>query len=344
MRAFFVLTRMRVLDVLRSRSSAGFFLALPVVLLVLVGLVFANGQPFERRRMILVDEGTPASPAALDAIAASLEGHDGIRVERGTARGPALGRLDSRMTSAVLVRDADGESLRLVVGPRDRLWAMGVRQVLSVPVEIEVHRTPRWGYVHYLFPGLLTFAVLLAGLFGMGHAMVRYRQSQLLKKLATTPLRRSTFVGAQITARALLVLLQMIVLVVVAALLFDLPLSLGAAAWMALVTTLGLLTFMGAGFALACLVRTEDLMVDVISAVNLPLVFLSEIFFPLDDLPAPLRAIGDVLPSTHMVRLLREVTLYGTHEVGALAPSLLNLALWAAGTFAVSLLAFRWHR
>ena len=114
----------------------------------------------------------------------------------------------------------------------------------------------------------------------MGYTMVRFRQNLFLKKLATTPLRRSTFVGAQIASRSVLVLVQVSLLVVVAVVLFHLPMSLPAAAWTALIAVLGLITFMGVGFVLACLVEAEGVVNDIINSLITPLVLFSEIFFP----------------------------------------------------------------
>ncbi len=206
-----------------------------------------------------------------------------------------------------------------------------------------MRQVPRGGYVHYLFPGILTFSVMLSGLFATGYTLVLYRQNRFLKKLATTPIRKATFVAAQVSARSLLVLAQVALLVAAACLGFGMRCDLVAAGWLLLITTLGLLAFMGVGFALACVIKSEDLVVDVISAVNLPLVLLSEIFFPLGSLPRPLAVVGELLPSTEMVRLSRAVLLYGETSPSALAGGLGGLALWSGASFRLSLLLFKWH-
>jgi ABC-2 type transport system permease protein len=332
-----VLVRMRVLDVTRSSTAAGLFMLLPVVLLAVVGLVFANGHPFERRELILVaSEGS-----RLDSLAGALVRFPEVRVEREATEAIALNKLRSRMANAILI--TGGPQLRLVVGPRDQLFGRGLAEVLPDAPEIEVVELPRWGYVHYLFPGLLTFSVLLAGLFGMGYPMVRYRQNLFLKKLATTPLAKTTFVAAQIAARALLVLAQMALLVAAACVGFALPITVSSSAWLVVFTMLGLLTFMGAGFALAAVIKTEAVIIDVINAVTVPLVLLSEIFFPVSELPAPLPALATLLPSTQMVRLTRSVLLYGVTDARVLLPGVAILAAWTLLTYGTSILVFRWH-
>src|SRR5207248_1098612 len=128
-----------------------------------------------------------------------------------------------------------GSPAVLLVAPRTELLARALVAALPRPPRVEAALVPRWGYVHYLFPGLLTFAVMLAGLFGMGHAMVRFRENLFLKKLATTPLGKGTFVLAQVGARGVLVAAQMALLVLVGALGFGVPIGLVSAAWLAVV-------------------------------------------------------------------------------------------------------------
>lgn len=334
MSAFLVLVRLRVLDVARSKASLGLLMGLPLVLLAVVALVFVDGHPFERRRLVVV--GDPG------ALAASLAALPEVRVERVATRAAALGRLDSRMASAALLVD-EGGAPRLLSSPREAVFARGVAASLSAPVSPEVRPVPRLGYVQYLLPGLLSFSVLIAGLFGVGYAMVRFRESLFLKKLATTPLPRASFVGAQIVARSLLVLAQTALLLVVATVALSLSLSPIAMVWVFALTLLGIVTFLGVGFALATVVRRESMLVDVISAVTTPLVLSSEIFFPVDVLPGPLPALAGALPSTQMVRLVRAVMIEGVVEPGALLPGMLIMGAWALATYALAVVSFRWH-
>ncbi|WP_437493537.1 ABC transporter permease [Sorangium sp. So ce1014] len=340
MSAFWALARLRLLDVLRSASSTSFVLLFPVVLLVVVGFVFMNGHPFEERTIAVV-AGPGAAERPLEALGGELDPARLVHVESEAA---GLARLRARTASAVVVLPRGDGISRVLVGPRDRLFGRGIAASPGVRAELAVVELPRWGYVHYLFPGILTFSVMLAGLFATGYTMVLYRQNRFLKKLATTPMPKAAFVGAQIAARSVLVLGQIALVAAAGALLFDVPFTAVSALWVALVSLLGLLAFMGIGFVLACVLRTEDLVVDIVSAVNLPLVFLSEIFFPLDALPRPLAALGALLPSTHMVQLTREILLFGATDPGQLAGGIAVLAGWTVATFALSLRLFRWHR
>lgn len=338
MSAFSLLVKLRVAEVARKRSSLAFFLILPVILLVTIGLVFMNGHPFERHRVAVVHLD-PDARSTCDELAKRPE----VRLSDEPDEDTAMAKLSSREVSAVIVLMPFGQHARVIVADDQEIIGRGLLAHLPSSTSLTTTKTPHWGYVHYLFPGLLTFAVMLSGLFGMGYFLVRHRQNLFLKKLATTPLPKHTFIAAQIVARALLVLGQMAVLVVIAWLVFALPIRLVALPWVAALTVLGVLVFMGAGFALACVIKTEATMVDVINAITTPLVLLSEIFFPIDELPRPIAAVGGALPTTQLVRLLRAVILHHVTDPRALLPGIAIVCAWLVVTFGVSTFAFRWH-
>ena len=336
MRAFWALARLRTLDVLRSRSSAIFVLLFPMVLLLLVGFVFQKGHPFERRTVVIVDTFGGSGPVKAFAT------YEEIRVEHARTEDEALGKLRAKMASAVVVASADVPT-RLLVGPREQVLGRGLLGLLPADTRLETVEASSWGYVHYLFPGMLTFSVMLSGLFATGYTLVLYRQNRFLKKLATTPMPKLAFMLALVAGRAVLVLLQIGLVIAAAALVFGVPFSASSATTTLLVSTAGFLAFLGVGFVLAAVIKSESLVVDLVSAVNVPLVFFSEIFFPLDALPGPLAAVGEALPSTAMVRLVRGVVLYGGVPAQELGAGLGVIVLWTVATFAIGLKLFRWH-
>ncbi len=347
MKALYLLCRLRVLELLRTKASLLLFIGLPLILLLAIGSIFADGHPFERRQVAVV-----AAPAETKAVLAALTPYPELHLLAMPEGPAALGLLRGHMLDAVLlVPSVKGqEPARLYTRERGRLFGRALLSALPpalAPVLLETAPDSRFGYVHYLFSGLLAFSILVAGLLGMGSAMARYRQNQLLKKLALTPLRRSTFVAAQLLSRSGLGLLQIAALIAFARLLFGLPLSAAAVVWLLLVSLLGLLTFMGIGFLLAALLRSEGLLLEGVSALMTPLVLLSGMFFPLSELPRPLSLFGEALPSTQLVELLRAALLFaGGHPAlnsPAWLPSLLSLCAWLLLSFCSAVVMFKWH-
>jgi ABC-2 type transport system permease protein len=335
MTAFFLFVRLRLAELWRKPLSGFLYLVLPVILLLLTALVFWNGHPFERRQVLLLGDKTPP------ALEAQLASFSDLSVQRPEVKllDAALEQIRSRAVSAVLVC---GLGCDLYVSDRDALFGRGLASVLP---EAKVHylETPRWGYVRYLFPGFLALSVLFSSLLGMGHSLVKYRQNLFLKKLATTPMSKASFIGAQLFARSLLVLAQSLVLIVVAALLFDLPMFSGRLLLALLCIFLGLLVFTGVGFLLACVIKTEEIFLDLLNMIVSPTIFFSEIFFPASVLPGPLPWVAELIPSTQLVRVLRSVLLYGDWQTSTFLIQILWLMGWAVVVYAVSIWRFRWY-
>jgi len=334
-RTLWLLARLRVLDVLRSRSATFAFLGLPLLILLVLALVFGSGHPFEVRRVTVVQ-----ASGELTAAAGRLAMQEGVRVETEPDLDVALRKLETRATDAVLERGSDG-ALRLVVGSKDELWGRGVAGLLPA-TRLALVELSRLGYLHYLFPGLLCSSVMFAGLFGMGYAMARYRRNAFLKKLSTTPLGRGTFVLAQILGRGSLVTVQGALLLVVAIVGFGLRPTLSGGLSAGLVCAVGLFVFCGIGFALASVIETEAIVSDVISGLTLPFTLFSGVFFPLDSLPPGLVKVCALLPSTLMVDAVRSTLLYGA-GFARVSANLCGLLLWGVVTFGISVRLFRWH-
>lgn len=104
MSALWILTRVRIAEVFRSRSTAFFMLALPVLLLAVMCAVFANGHPFERQRVAVVGAHSPDDGASA-RWRAVLSSHRELHTLDVSREDNAIGMLRGRMVDAVFVLD-----------------------------------------------------------------------------------------------------------------------------------------------------------------------------------------------------------------------------------------------
>lgn len=341
MRALSVLVRIRLLEIVRHPSGALWFFGLPLVLLALVAGLFANGHPFERRHVAVVGNSTAVTSALGEHVRTGACALDPMDLARARAR------LDTHAVSAIVI--ASAARAEVIVGERDEPFGRGiVSQLREAPVglaevTLEITTPVANGYVRYLFPGMLAQGVVVSGLFGMGYAMTRYRQSRFLRKLSTTPLSRAEFVLAQVIARLVVMTAQLLVLLLAARYGLGIPLSAAALASVLIVGALGVVTFMGLGFVISCFVESEAVVVDLINVLGVPIALLSEIFFSVDELPRPLAWFASSLPSTTMVRAMRAVLLHGEDVTSTTLSALAILAAWAVVSYAVAVRSFRWR-
>jgi len=93
---------------------------------------------------------------------------------------------------------------------------------------------------------------------------------------------------------------------------------------------LGAGAFLALGFMLASFLKTEEQATGVVQVVQMPLMFLSGIFFSFDFMPDFLRSVARLLPLTYLGDGLRQTMVNGT-AVAPLSVDVLVLAGWAGG-------------
>lgn len=193
-------------------------------------------------------------------------------------------------------------------------------------------------YFDFVLPGLLANGLLSFTVVGMAGSVARYRETRILRRMVATPLAPWTFLVAQVVARLVLAVGQV-------ALLLGLGVALGAEVvgdplLLLVLATLGNLSFLALGFAVAGRVRSVDAANNLAGMVTAPLMFLSGMFFPLSSLPDAVARVGELLPITPLLTAMRAVALEDA-GLGDLGGDLWLLLAWVPVAFLLARLSFR---
>jgi ABC-2 type transport system permease protein len=167
-----------------------------------------------------------------------------------------------------------------------------------------------------------------------------YREGGILKRLRSTPLSPVTIMGAQVVVKLVFTVISLSLLMLAGRRMFPGVMNVNVFSF-TLAVVLGTFSILSLGFVLASLVPTARFAQPIGAVVLYPMLALSGLFFPMDRLPRALRAIAEVLPTTHAVALLQGVwdgTGWGAHWVNVVG----LLVLFAAYT-AISTRVFRWE-
>lgn len=194
-------------------------------------------------------------------------------------------------------------------------------------------------YVDFLTPGILGMTIMQLGISSVAFAFVVDRQRGVIRRIMATPISRRSFIAAHVLYRLIVSIIQVLILLAVAVLVFKVTVV-GNILVLLAVTVLGALLFLCLGFAVTGLVATENAAAPVTQLVTLPQMFLSGVFFSRDAAPAFLRPIADYLPLTFLNDALRNVATAGA-GLSDIGPQLLGLVAWIAVSF---VLAFRFFR
>ena len=196
------------------------------------------------------------------------------------------------------------------------------------------------GYL-FLLAGMIGYGASATTFAGLALLLVIRRESGVLKRLRATPLPGWAYIVAVLGSIVFVFFLEAIALLALGRLAFDValpdnPFSLFAA------LALGAAAFAALGVALTTVIRSAEGSSAVVNAIYLPVAFISGSFFSSDAFPRVLRAVAEVLPLVHLIRLVRDVMVYGDHiweDPGSVAMVL----GWGIFGAVVALRGFRWE-
>jgi ABC-type multidrug transport system permease subunit len=340
--------------ILYTRIPAALFwiVAFPIVMLLGLGTVFGGNDTGDRK--LVWEQSGPPSPADALLIAALSE--------RGTAVDPLSAadaearwkggklpamlegrdgryslRINNYLVGQAMQSEATVQEAFLVAQAR----AHGLADPARIPVVMSSPGGHRGGpYAAYLLPGLLGLNLLMMGVFSTGIVDVTLRAKGGYKRLATTPLPRYVYLGAQLTVRIIVVLIAAALLMLVGALAFHIH-NEGSYAGLLLVQMLGAACFISLGYLLASFAQTPEVYSGIANLTFLPLMLLSGVYFSLDGAPAWLQRAADLLPLTPLLRVLRAIF----NDGAGLASQWTGIAIvaaWTAVLFAVATRRFKW--
>ena len=167
-----------------------------------------------------------------------------------------------------------------------------------------------------------------------------YREGGILKRLRATPLSPVTILGSHVFVKLCFAVLTLGLLLLAGRRAFPGAMSVNVASFTAAVL-LSTLSILSLGFVIASIVPTARFAQPIGATVLYPMVALSGLFYPLERMPAGVRAFANLLPTTHAVGLMQGVwdgSGWVAHWGNAVA-----LVVIAAVCIALSTRVFRWE-
>jgi len=198
--------------------------------------------------------------------------------------------------------------------------------------------------IDFILPGQLGFSLLSAGVFGVAFVFFNLRQTLVLKRFFATPIRRSYILLGEGISRMLFQLITAMVILLIGHFIFSFTLVHGFITFleMLVLSSIGLVVFMGFGFVVSGIAKNESTIPPLANIFTLPQFLLAGTFFSIDIFPKWLQPICRVLPLTHLNDAMRKVAFEGAH-LGDCWKQLGVLGLWGIGIYALAIKVFRWE-
>lgn len=209
------------------------------------------------------------------------------------------------------------------------------------PFEVRVHRryNPEGVTQYNIVPGLVGTILTMTMVMMTGLAMTRERERGTMENLLATPVRPVEVMVGKIVPYIIVGYIQVSIILLVAAFLFSVPVV-GSVVLLSLVLIVFIAANLAVGFTFSTLARNQLQAMQMAFFFFLPSILLSGFMFPFRGMPEWAQWLGEILPLTHFLRILRGILLKG-NGVPEILPQLWPIALFLLAAAAIALRRYR---
>jgi ABC-2 type transport system permease protein len=218
-----------------------------------------------------------------------------------------------------------------------------IRQVQPTPppFQFTVHAryNPEQLTVLNIVPGLMCMVLTMSTLFITTLSITRERERGTMENLMAMPVRPIEIMLAKIVPYIVIGYIQVALILVVSALVFQLPIR-GSVPLLMLALGLFIASNLALGLTFSTVSANQMQAQQLAQFTLLPSFLLSGFFFPFRGMPVWAQWVGEIFPTTHAMRIVRGMLLKG-NGVAEILPELWPMALF---TLAVVGLAVWFYR
>ena len=209
------------------------------------------------------------------------------------------------------------------------------------PFEVRIHRryNPEGLSRLNIVPGLIGTILTMTMIMFTSLAMTRERERGTMENLLATPVRPVEVMAGKILPYVLIGYLQLMVILGAAWAVFSVPMV-GSLALLLAMIGVFIVANLAVGFTFSTLASNQLQAVQMTLFFFLPSILLSGFMFPFRGMPRWAQWLGEVLPLTHFLRIVRGIMLKGS-TLGELVPELWALLAFTAVVSGVALLRYR---
>lgn len=209
------------------------------------------------------------------------------------------------------------------------------------PFEVRIHRryNPEGVTQYNIVPGLMGVILTMTMIMMTGLAMTRERERGTMENLLATPVRPFEVMTGKIIPYILVGYIQVSLILLAAWGIFGVPM-LGSLWLLYAVVLVFVAANLAVGITFSTVARNQMQAMQMTFFFFLPSMLLSGFMFPFRGMPEWAQAIGEILPLTHFLRMVRGILLKG-HGAAEVLPHLVPLLLFMLVVVAVGLKRYR---
>ncbi len=325
----------------RDRTTFAMMVALPVMQLLMFGFAINNDPRHLPTALMDRDHSAisralvrsletssyldithlPESEAEAEALIAAGKINFFIQIPENLSSNIGAGK---RAQILILAEATDPSAASGALASIETLVRNGLRRELSgtlsdraarpSPIEVVMQRryNPAGITSYNIVPGLLGIILAMTMMLMTAVALTRETERGTMENLLAMPTRPTEVMLGKILPYVFVGYVQTMVVLAAAAFIFHVPMN-GAYPLLFMVSTLYIVVNLTIGFVFSTLASSQLQAMQMTFFMLLPQILLSGFMFPFRGMPAWAQFIGEGLPATHFMRLMRGIMLKGAH-------------------------------
>jgi ABC-2 type transport system permease protein len=343
----------------RDRFTAGMIVGLPAIQLMLFG--YAINTDVRHLRAGVADEANTQLSRRLVDDAGASQVVDFVARVRTPAELETLLRKGEIAVGLAVPRDferrlalRDRAPAQLLVDGSDPAIGMAARGIANLPIDVRplppqpqrratfetrTYYNPERRSAVQIVPALIGVILTMTMVLFTAVAIVRERERGNLELLINTPVRTTELMLGKILPYIAIGMVQTTLILALGRFVFGVPIV-GDLPEVYVASLVFVAAALSLGLLFSTLVSTQMQTFQLTFMSFLPQILMSGFMFPFDGMPRPARAIAEVMPLTHFVRLVRGVILRGAH-LTELRGEVWPLAAFFVVTVSIAIARFR---
>jgi ABC-2 type transport system permease protein len=167
-----------------------------------------------------------------------------------------------------------------------------------------------FSYFDFIAPGIMAMTVMMSVMTGLPAAISHERELGTLDGMMVAPINRLSVILGKTLAQMARGILQGVLILVLAMVLFGVTVH-GSVVLVFALLLLGVFSFVGLGVVLTSFAKDQETAVMMMTTIMFPMMFLSGVFFPTEQMPWFMQGIAKFLPLTYVADSLRKVMVLG---------------------------------
>jgi ABC-2 type transport system permease protein len=194
-------------------------------------------------------------------------------------------------------------------------------------------------YFDFVAPGIMAMTVMMSVMTGLPAAISQEKEVGTMDGMMVAPINRLSIILGKTLGQTARGLLQGVIILALAVGLFGVVIE-GSILLVFGLLLLGVFSFVGLGIVMTSFAKDQQTATMLMTTLMFPMMFLSGVFFPIQQMPWYMQDISKVLPLTYAAEALRKVMVLGA-GIPAITTELTILIAFGAVMTAIAVPVFR---